>query len=373
MINEQRLRHYFEELVTINSPTFNEFDIEQYLTSFARKHGLFCKVDGAGSKIGGNCGNIYLRMDGDASLKPLFFSAHIDTVADTGNIKLLFDGKKYYTGGNTILGADDKAGVAAILELFSVLEESKRKYPTIEAVFTVAEEVGLLGAKNFDTTILQAKEGFVLDDHGNVGRAIIAAPVHYTAKCTVYGKSAHAGLEPEKGNNAIQALARAVLGLPSERIGSCTTANVGKISGGEATNIVPGRASVEFEMRSLKPRKAEELIAKAKSVFSDMRDKTGCNFELEIEKEYDAYSFSSNFGLLSVFGAACEKNGVKMQQVESTGGSDANIFNQQGISALNVSVGMRDVHSKKEHIYLSDLKNIASIIVSVVFSRILAE
>lgn len=366
MIDARRLHQTFRDLLSINSPSLKEKALANYIKAFAKKYDLEYIEDRSSKHTGSDTNNIVIRLRGNAELEPIFFAAHMDTVEPTVSIKIGFDGEKYFTESDTILGSDDKAGIAAILEVLASLSKVPlQKRRTIEGVFTVAEEIGLVGARHFDTSILLSRSGYVLDDHDDIGRAVVAAPSHFIYECEVRGKAAHAGIEPEKGINAIKAAAFLINKIPSGRLGDYYTANIGKIAGGRASNIVPDLASFTFEVRSIYENKCYEYLEKVKRLVQLTEERYNVKCQLKGKKEYSVYKFNMNNILITRFKKACSALNIKPIFVKSTGGSDTNIFNEKGLPSLNISVGMRQVHSHDEHIYAADLEKITRLILSL--------
>jgi tripeptide aminopeptidase len=254
MINPQRLLKEFQDFVRIPSPSLRERKFAERMKKSLAALGIRCREDGAAEKIGGDCGNLFARLPGDRNKPPLLLCAHLDTVevGDDPISPVCKDGT-VRASGKTILGADDKAAAAAILEALRVLKEKKIPHPPLEIVFTAAEEIGLVGAKQFDCRRLKAKAGFIFDASGPVGGMINKAPAYDAIRAVITGRAAHAGATPEDGISAIQIAGRAIAKMRLGRIDKQTTANIGLISGGTARNVVPDRCRLEGEARSHSP------------------------------------------------------------------------------------------------------------------------
>lgn len=363
MINQERLKRIFIDILNINSVSLREKQLSTYIKHFAIENKIPFYEDASSGNTGSDTNNIVLRLDGSGKSKPLFFSAHIDTVESTSDLQRGFGNGKYYSKTDTILGGDDKAGIAAILETFLSLKSlPKSEHRTVEAVFTVAEEIGLVGAKNFDTKLLRARQGFVLDAEGDIGNAVIAGPAHFIFNCIVRGKAAHAGIEPEKGINAIKAAAWLINKMPSGRLGAFFTANIGKITGGQASNIVPESVTFTFEVRSVDEPRCLAYIENVKLLAKRVEMKFGVKCSFSGGKEYSVYSIDMDAPILKLFSQSCKKNDVTPHFLKSTGGSDAGIFNNAGLEAIDIAVGMRAVHSTDEFIYLKDIEKVCRII-----------
>ena len=263
MVNRERITEEFLRLVQIDSPSMHEREIADYLKKTMTGMGMDVTEDGAGSHIGNiggkPTGNLIATLQGNTPNAPtILISAHMDTVEPGRGVKPVVNNDIIYSDGTTILGSDDKAGIAAILEAVMSIKEMNIPHGDLEIVFTVAEECGLKGAKNLDVQRLKAKIGFVLDCDGSAGTIITKAPSQYKIKASIIGRAAHAGIRPEEGVNAIYVASTAISKMKLGRIDEETTANIGVISGGKATNIIPELVNIEGETRSLDPEKLEE-------------------------------------------------------------------------------------------------------------------
>ncbi|MDP3043925.1 MAG: M20/M25/M40 family metallo-hydrolase, partial [Bacillota bacterium] len=259
MINRRRLVDTFMTLAKTDSVSRRERGVVDHLAGLLADIGLEYFEDEAGQAINGTAGNLIAKVPGTTAGPPLLFCTHLDTVEPGNGVKPRVDGHVIRSAGETILGADDKAGIAAVLEAVRVLKEQELPHPPLELVFTVAEEIGLLGIRELDFSLVKARMGFVLDSDGTPGKVITRAPSQDRIVATVIGRAAHAGINPEDGVNAIQAAAKAIANLPLGRIDEETTANIGVIRGGQATNIVPERVYLEGETRSLDNNKRRSL------------------------------------------------------------------------------------------------------------------
>jgi tripeptide aminopeptidase len=352
MINVRRLLETFLELVRIDSPSGEEEAIAQELANRLRQLGLTLEMDAEY--------NIVARLPGDG--ETLLLAAHMDTVTPGRGIKPVVKDGVIYSDGSTILGADDKSGVAVILEVLHVILERKLPHPPLEVVVTVQEETGLVGVKALDKTRLQAKMGVSFDAGGPPGTIIIAAPYHNVVSAVVHGKAAHAGTQPERGVNAIVVAADALVKMPLGRIDSETTANIGRIEGGRARNIVPDRTELLGEARSRQLQKLEAQTAKMVAAFEDAAARHRATVDVQVTRAYDGYTLTEADEIVSRLVSACRATGVEPFLMPSGGGSDANIFNAQGIQVANLSTGMAAEHSTEEHIALGDMAACAEVL-----------
>ncbi|MCR3923588.1 MAG: M20/M25/M40 family metallo-hydrolase, partial [Firmicutes bacterium] len=288
MVNRERLVGSFLELVKVNSQTKNEREMADYLKGKLEEIGLVVTEDRAGDSIGGNCGNLIGIMEGQADKPALLFSAHMDRVTPGENIQPVVEGDIVKSSGDTILASDDCAGLAGILEMLHVIKEKSLPHGRLEVVFTIAEEGGLNGAKALDIDSLQAKLGIILDSTGDAGIVINQAPAQDEIIARIFGQAAHAGVEPEKGTNAIMVAAKAISMMDIGRLDEETTANIGIINGGKATNIVPDYVEVRGETRSLveeKLVKATEAMVKS---FVEAAGLENARVELDVNRLYPA-------------------------------------------------------------------------------------
>ncbi len=355
MVNSERLINSFIAMVQIESMSRNEKNFMKYLQSEFVKRGFIGSLDKAGDKTGSNCGNLLLRRESASGSEPVLFSAHMDTVVNGANIKVVRDADRIRSDGTTILGSDDKAGIATLLEAIDVCLENRYELPVLEVLFTVCEEQGLMGAKNFDYSQLRSRMGFVLDAGDAPGSVVVQSPCQNFIGYTVYGKSAHAGMHPEKGVNAIHVMAGALARMECGRIDEETTCNFGTIEGGQARNIVPDICKVGGESRSLKREKMDALTERLTASFLKTVDDLGAEGEVKVEFLYPEICLAENEPVVQVAVEAARKAGIQPSLVKTGGGSDASIINGAGIRCANLGIGMQNVHTVEEYILVEDL------------------
>jgi len=367
MINQKRLVECFMELARIDSISREERNLADFLLEKLEDLGLEVIVDQAGEKIKANTGNIIAKLKGDVKETiPIMFTAHMDTVAPGKNINPLQEGGKIVSTGKTILGADDKAGIAALIEALHLIKENNIPCGDIEIVFTVCEEVGLLGAKNLNISHLNAQMGFVLDSGGQVGQIVTTAPSQNSLEFIIYGKSAHAGANPEEGINAIQVAGFALSRMKLGRIDEETTANIGIISGGRASNIVPDEVRLKGEVRSRNEEKLKKYTEQLKKITEDTAQEFKAKAEVKINRKYNCYNLSPHEQVVKVALKAAKDLGLQALLCPSGGGSDANIFNKKGIPSVDLAVGMEKVHTVEEYIPVEELKKSTEYILSII-------
>lgn len=366
MVNRERLIKTFFQLVQIDSESKEERQLADFLKRKLRALDLQVNEDEAGKKIGASAGNIIGRKKGSLEKLPLLFSAHLDTVPPGKGVKPQIRDEVIYSDGTTILGGDDKAGIAAILEALEVINEKKLSHGDLEIVFTVAEEIGLLGAKNLDFSQLNAELGFILDSGGPAGTIIVQAPYHQNLKVKIRGKAAHSGVNPEEGINAIQVAALILARLPLGRIDEETTANFGVIKGGRASNIIPDYVELEGEIRSLNPNKVEKALELYQEIFQQVTTEQGARLEWENQLEYSGFNLTEQDQVVTMAVQAATSLGIPFWLKSRGGGSDANIFNNEGgIPSVNLGVGLTKDHTLEECIGVKDLLTTAQYLVEI--------
>lgn len=366
MINEKRLLNRFLEYVQIDSPTKEELEFANFLKAEFTKLGLEVYMDDAGEKVGSNSGNLVARLKANAEGETIIFSSHMDTVSPSRGIKPEIRDGVIYSDGTTILGGDDKAGIAAIMEALEVVIENNLPHGEIEVAFTIFEEGGLFGSKNLDYSKLNAKKGFVLDSGGDPGVIIIQGPAQNKIDVKFIGKEAHAGVAPETGISAIQMAAEAISNMKLLRIDEETTANIGSISGGSATNIVTKEVEFHAEARSLDNDKLQEQTDHMVKCCEDAAKKYNGKVEINVENAYGAFKIDENHELVNSVKLACKNLGFDAMTTTSGGGSDTNILNANGIEAINLAIGERKPHTLEEHLHIKDLENAARLALEII-------
>ena len=374
MINEKRLVKSFMDLVKIDSVSREEKEIANYLIKKIKDLKLEVEVDQAGKYANSNSGNIIARLKGNVKNVPtIMFAAHMDTVSPGKNIKPVCKNGKIFSSSNTILGGDDKAGIAIILETLQFIRENNLPCGDIEIVFTICEEIGLLGAKKLDISQLKAEMGFILDSDGDTGEIITQGPFHNSIEFIFYGKAAHSGENPEKGINAIQIAGIALSRMQLGRIDEETTANIGIISGGRATNIVPDEVTLKGEVRSRDENKLNHQTEQLKKICSDTAKEFKAKVETKIDREYDGYYFSQQSKIIKIALKAARDIGIHSILKASGGGSDVNILNKKGFSSINLGIGMQKVHTLDEYITIKNLIRSTEYLLSLVKTAVSGE
>ncbi|MFD2214116.1 M20/M25/M40 family metallo-hydrolase [Metabacillus endolithicus] len=367
MINKQRLLDEFLELVQVDSETKYEAEIAKVLKNKFSDLGLHVVEDDTTAVTGHGAGNLICTLEATKeNVDPIYFTSHMDTVVPGKGIKPSIKDGYVVTDGTTILGADDKAGLAAMLEAIKTLKEENIQHGKIEFVITAGEESGLVGAKALDPHLMTAKFGYALDSDGKVGTIIVAAPTQAKVKATVYGKTAHAGVAPEKGVSAITIAAKAIAKMPLGRIDHETTANIGRFEGGTQTNIVCDLVHILAEARSLVPEKMEEQVKKMKEAFESVATEMGGRAEVDIEVMYPGFKFGDGDHVVEVAKRAAARIGRNSELQTSGGGSDANVIAGNGIPTVNLAVGYEEIHTTNEKMPIEELEKTAELVLAVI-------
>jgi len=367
LINRERLLAEFCELTRIDSPTKNERQIADLLKKRLENMNMIVTEDQVGLVIGGNCGNVFAYLKGTLPQAPvLLLSAHMDTVAPCLGIEPKLKNGMITSSGSTILGADDKSGIAPILEALRTVQELNIPHGDIQVIFSVAEEGGLNGAKNLDKTWLKADLGFVLDSGGAPGRIILEAPGQDRINVTIIGKAAHAGAAPEDGISAIVIAAKAISSMKTGRIDEETTANIGTIKGGRATNIVAERVEMTCESRSLNLDKLERQTVQMCDSFKHCVDEVGASVEIEVIRLYDPFKLEEKSQIACLAAQAAQSAALTTSFGATGGGSDANYFNCYGVPSVVLGTGMQKYHTSEECIEEDDLYSTAKYVVEII-------
>lgn len=374
-INEKRMVRTFVELARISSLSGREAGVARYLERSLKTMGAEVRSDNAGKKTGGNTGNLIARFKGTVASAPFLLSAHMDTVGPAGNVKPVVHPDRVTSDGSTILGADCKAGITVILETIKVLQERDIPRPPIDAVFTVSEELALLGAKHLDYSGIKARYGLIFDNERPLECVITEAPAANKMDIRVYGIAAHSGVAPERGISAIEVVSKAIAGMKLGRIDAQTTANIGSILGGNAINIIPPLVEMKGEVRShdlvklLKQTShMEDCFRKAvRKAYIRVKGRTlKPGYEFLVERKFPGLAISRGNPVLPLIAAGMKGMGLKMKTFASGGGTDANIMCGHGIEAPILATGMRDVHTTGEYLDLKDFFNCARLAVKIV-------
>ncbi len=355
-INQVRLIDEFTKLVSIDSPSYKEREMGDYVKNKLRLLGLTVIEDGAGERFGGNCGNIYGFLSGDPAKKPLLFCAHLDTVEPSrGKTAVIEDDGTIRSSGNTVLGADDLTGVAVMLEALTAIKEQNIPHGPVEVLFTVAEEVYTKGSQAFEFAKVMSEEAYVLDLMGSVGTAAYSSPSILAFTATVHGRASHAGFAPQKGIHAIVVAADAISLMPMGRIDEETSMNVGTITGGLGTNIVPDKCVVKGEVRSFSHEKAKRQAELIKKQFERSCSAAHATLDFDVYAPAKAYETPLDHPVVTRFERACNKLKLPVSLIKTFGGSDNNVIAQHGIAGIVVANAMKNIHACDEFTTVEEL------------------
>ncbi len=352
---------YFIDLIRIDSESKNEKEVAVRIADDLIGMGAEVHFDSAHDHTGGNVGNLYARFKGDIEKDPILFCAHMDTVKPGNGITPVLERGMIHTDGTTILGSDDKSGIAQIVCAIHKLQEAGEKLPPIEILFTISEEIGLLGAKHADYNWFKSKMGYALDSH-TVGEFMTAAPSQNSIRYIIHGKESHAGMNPQDGVNAIQIAASAIAKIKLGRIDEETTCNIGVIEGGLATNIVPNKVVIKGEARSHDPKKLAAVTQRMTDAIKQAVEEAKTGFftptaDVHVHQEYQSFSVPDDAEVVRLAVEASKNAGLEPRTYRGGGGSDANIIGRQGIAMIVGGTGMDNVHTVNEKIKISDLED----------------
>ena len=375
-IHRERLANTFMRLCQIDSPSRQEGAMADFLKKSLRKLGADRIIEDHSARVtGSDSGNLIVRFNGrGSSEKPIFFICHMDTVEPGCGVEVRRDGDIFTSRGDTVLGGDDKSGIAALLEAVQVVTENGLPCRPVELVFTTCEEIGLLGAKALEYQHMEAEFGYALDSSG-IDRVIIGAPAANRLKITVHGIAAHAGLHPEQGVSAFTLAAEAITRLSFGRLDEQSTANLGLIQGGVATNIIPEKIVIDGEVRS---HSEEKLVFHTDNIQKTFHQIVGgCpkrpiigeqrpSVNIQVWEEYPLMTFSEDHPVVTYVRQAGERLGRKLEFMVAGGGSDANILNSYGLPTAIIATGMTDVHTTDESQDLNDLVSLTELLCELI-------
>jgi tripeptide aminopeptidase len=374
-VNRDRLKNILLDLVRIDSLSRREGACARRIQREMENLGLTCRFDNAAEKVKGEVGNLIVRIEGTVSgVAPLLICAHMDTVAPGEGVKPIVEGDIIRTDGTTVLGGDDKSGCAIIIEAIHQLRERQIPHGPVEAVFTVCEEIGLLGAKHLDLNMIEAREGLVYDSDAP-GYLFVRAPGAKALRFTVRGLEAHAGMAPERGLSAIKIASEAIAAMRLGRVDDETTANLGLIQGGRALNIIPNEVVVRGEARSRNNAKLERQVAHMIQCFEDAVGRANVTLEgkrfdaslnYAVHTEYEGMNVPDDAPIVRKVVEAARRTGRVVKPEAMGGGCDANILNRRGLVVANLGTGMRDIHTVREWLDIKDMVATAEVTVELI-------
>jgi len=369
----ERLHHSFERLCRIPSETGSERVIADWVIDELAELGIEVQEDDAAAAAGAQAGNLLARIPAGAPGGPeggagaLLLCAHLDTVPLTAPVEPVRRNGGWENAGEGILGADNKAAVAAMLELARIVSSAGRRPPvTLELLFTVAEETGLNGSKHFDLGRIQSSIGFAFDHASPLGEIIVASPTHVRIDAELRGRAAHAGLAPERGVNAIVAAAAAITAMPQGRLDAESTANIGLITGGTATNVVAERCRVSAELRAVEAEQLDRHLTAAIDALQDCADSAGCDLDLAVTRLFEGYRAGPEEPAVKLAARALERIGLQPSHRSSGGGSDVNNLRLGGLQAVNLANGTENAHEPTERVSFAALEANLELMLAIV-------
>lgn len=367
MLKRDRMIRTFTELVEIDSVSGNEEEMHDRLIEILKSFDLEVFEDDSQEKTGLGGNNIIATLRGTQKEKdPILFSCHTDTVAPGTGIEVIEKDGYLFSAGDTILGADDKAGIAILIEALHMIKEEEIATGDIEFVFTPGEEIGLIGASALDMNKIKSDMGYVLDNAGEVGNVIIASPTIFMYEATITGKAAHAGLEPEKGISAVSIFGEALKNIPNGRLDEKTTMNIGSIHGGEATNVVMDNLVIKGEIRSISTDNATRLMNKVRSELIAAAKQFGGSVDLKSEKKATGFYIDSEEPVMKLLTKAVKAIGRQVGREVSGGGSDANIFNEKGKQVVNLAIGYDEIHTINESVSIDEMEQAVRLVLKLI-------
>jgi tripeptide aminopeptidase len=357
-ISKEKIRDLFIDLVSIDSPSGHEEKVAEYIIKRMKANGFDSKKD--------SYGNVITKIAGKG--ESLMLSAHMDTVEPGRGIVPKVKGDWIVSAGNTILGADDKAGIAEIISAIEYVKEQKIETCPLEIVFTREEELGLDGAENLDISKLKSKKCIVLDKSGADQVVVMASPFITSIKIEVIGKSAHSST-PERGINALKIASNAISKLKLGRIDSETTVNIGILNAGSVSNAVPENVSIKAEARSHDRKKMEAQVKKMKEIFQKEAKKMKGKLIFKSSMDCHGYKYEKSDPLVKMLAETWQKFGKKGMFEKVGGASDVNVFVKKGLKAVDISYGGDHPHTKDEKIRLSSMQIISEFLVEIIRAK----
>ncbi|MFS0781288.1 M20/M25/M40 family metallo-hydrolase [Bacillus sp. 1P06AnD] len=358
LINTDRLMDTFLELAKINAPSTKEQKVADYLTNMLTELGFSLQFDEAHHHFNGEVGNLVAYLEGtNPSIPPLFFSTHMDTVLPTEGLKPVIKDGVIHSDGTTILGADDRAALAAYLEAIRTIVDHRLPHGPIEFILTVNEQPGLIGAHFLDYSLVKSKSGYIFDSSGDVGQIILKGPYSSRIFFEVEGNTAHIALNAEEGNNAILIASAGIGNMKLGSISENTVANIGIINAGELTSIIPGSVQVAGEVRSFSQEELNAQLQHMEDAMKHAAEQKGGSVKIRFEKKYEGFDIPSENILVKTVESACHSITVPSYLTETLGGADTNKLNENGLTCITLGLGFQNIHSFRECISIENLIN----------------
>jgi tripeptide aminopeptidase len=362
----ERLHDTFATLCRIDSPSGRERACANWVSAELRRIGLDVDEDDAGPAAGSDAGNLLSRIDGTED-RSIALCAHLDTVPLAAPVEPVLVNGGWENANDGILGADNKAAVAVMLELARRMKSTPQPPPIgVELIFTVCEEVSLRGSREFDTKRLRSSFGYVFDHATPIGEIVVASPTHYRVFAELHGRAVHAGIRPEDGRSAIAAAASAIASMRLGRLDPDTTANVGTISGGSAINVVPDRCTLEAEARSLDAARAEAVATEMVDHLQDAANAHECDLDVTVQRMFEGYRTRAKAVQVTLAEQALRACGYEPSHIVTGGASDANSFETQGFACTNLANGTERNHQPDERVSVEALEGMFDVAIALV-------
>ena len=361
-MNNDRLIQLFLEVARINALSGNEKPLADYIKSFVTKHNFEIVEDNSTEFTKSNSGNLICKIGTGGNFVLL---SHMDTARPTENLKPIILEDRIISSGDTVLGVDNRAGVAVLLYTLEKIAQENISVKDFTIAFTTCEETTLLGSKNLGING-EIKNGFIFDSGYRPGNFIYSACGAIGLNIKIMGKASHSGISPEKGINSMQAAARAISQLPLGRIDQETTMNIGLFKSGSAVNVIPELTELEGEVRSFNLKKAEDNFNLLVNIFKSEANKVGAEIDIKYFWDFMPYTIKDSSFVYKETMRVLNKVGLKPTPKISLGGSDANSLNSRGIESINLGIGAQNPHSNDEFIFIEDLIKSAEIALELV-------
>ncbi len=361
MISRERLTDRFLKMISIYSPSKGEKEMADWIEAYLKERGISFVSDDAGKAYGGNGRNIVAHIPGTKPGMPVGFMAHMDQIEPCDHVNAIIEGDIIRTDGKTTLGGDDKGGITAILEAVEDLLETKADHRDIYLVFSSSEEISMLGTKHMDLSMLPCKDLVVADATGDAGVVAYKAPAMEAIRVTFRGRKAHAGIEPEKGINAIVAASKAIAQMRIGRLSPITTSNIGRMEGGDATNVVTDEVTFTAEIRSHDMNVLAEELAHMENCCRVAAEEMGASVDFVHELAYPSLSVDLDCELMTMTCNAIRAEGIEPDCMVIGGGSDANVLAGHGYRSVILGLGMRNVHTVDETLDIAETMKCARI------------
>jgi tripeptide aminopeptidase len=365
-----RLVDLFCRLATIPSPSGHEGACAEAVLADLAELGLRGERDDAGASAGSDGDNLYCRIPATTAGQPLFFCAHLDTVPPTAPLQPVVTDGVIRNASPSIVGADNKAAVAVMLDAIRMLVLERRPHAGVELVFTIGEEQGLIGSSAFASSQLHAERGFVFDHPGAIGGYVAAAPSRFVVRARMHGRAAHSAIAPQDGVNAIVPLARAIASFPEPS--EAVNVNVALVQGGSAMNVVPDGSEVTVDVRAIEHGDGEAVAAEIERTLRLEAQRARCQVDVEIARPYSAYRLPADSGALRLALAAFARLGLESAPWETRGGSDANVFCKRGLDCVNLTHGVVGFHALDERVAVSDLVLMRTVMLTIIAEAVSA-